>query len=259
MKTLFIGDVVSSAGCEILLKKLPFIKRENGVDLCIVNGENAADGNGMTKHSCDNIFAAGADVITGGNHSLRKKEFLPELDRNPFILRPHNLICEEGSGYCLCDMGRFRAAIINLMGELTFEKGMVTNPFAAADELIKKAESDGADYIFADFHAETTAEKRALGFYLDGKVSAVVGTHTHVQTNDLQILPLGTGYITDLGMTGVINSVLGVKKEIIIARLKSKDMSRFEWETGKCMISGALFDIDEKTKQCNDAKMISIT
>ena len=248
MKVLAVGDVCAPDGSAYALKMIPLIKREENIDLVIVNGENSASGNGITPDSADMLFAAGADVITGGNHTLRRKEFYDTLDSNPFVLRPHNLKdTDVGSGYCLLDMGKFLVAVINISGQIYLERVNAENPFKCVDLLVEKAYADGAKYIFVDFHAEATSEKRAMGFYLDGRVSAVFGTHTHVQTADAQVLPKGTGYITDLGMTGVINSVLGVKNNIIINRLKENDMSRFEQASGECMINGCIFDVDEKT------------
>lgn len=252
-----MGDVCAPDGSAYALKIIPLIKREESIDLVIVNGENSAAGNGITPDSADIIFASGADVITGGNHTLRRKEFYDTLDSNPFVLRPHNLKDTDiGSGYCLLDMGKFLVAVINLSGQIYLERVNADNPFKCVDLLVKKAYADGAKYIFVDFHAEATSEKRAMGFYLDGRVSAVFGTHTHVQTADAQILPRGTGYITDLGMTGVINSVLGVKNDIIINRLKDNDMSRFIQASGDCMLNGCIFDIDEKTGLTKAVKRI---
>lgn len=257
MKVLAVGDICSPDGCAYALKMIPIIKREEGIDLVIVNGENSALGNGITPDSADLIFAAGADVITGGNHTLRRKEFYDTLDSNPFALRPHNLKDTDiGSGYCLFDMGKSHAAVINLSGQIYLERLDTDNPFKCVDELLERAKSDGAKFIFVDFHAEATSEKRAMGFYLDGKVSAVFGTHTHVQTADAQVLPNGTGYITDLGMTGVINSVLGVKNDIIINRLKDNDMSRFEQASGECMLNGCVFDLDDSTGLTKSVKLI---
>lgn len=248
MKVLTVGDVCAPDGCDFALRLIPKIKREQNIDMVIVNGENSAAGNGITPESANALFTAGADVITGGNHSLRRKEIFEMLDSNPFILRPHNLKdAEAGSGYCLFDMGKYQAAVINISGQIYLERTNADNPFKCVDELINRAKSDGAKFVFVDFHAEATSEKRAMGFYLDGRVSAVFGTHTHVQTADAQVLPHGTGYITDLGMTGVINSVLGVKTDIIINRLKDNDMSRFEQESGECMLNGCIFEIDDNT------------
>lgn len=259
MKVLAVGDVCAPDGCAFALKMIPRIKREENIDFVIVNGENSAAGNGITPESADTLFAAGADVITGGNHTLRRKEFYDTLDSNPFVLRPHNLKdADAGQGYCLFDMGKYSAAVINLSGQIYLERVNADNPFKCVDELVDRAKSDGVRFIFVDFHAEATSEKRAIGFYLDGKVSAVFGTHTHVQTADAQVLPKGTGYITDLGMTGVINSVLGVKNDIIINRLKDNDMSRFEQASGECMLNGCIFDVDEKTGLTKAVKRIYI-
>lgn len=248
MRLLCIGDVCGSSGCEKVRSVLPTLKREKEIDTVIINGENSADGNGVTPFSADYLFACGADVITGGNHSLRRKEILPYLDSNEFILRPHNLPnTENGSGYCLLDKGRYTVAVINLSGVIYLEKLNAENPFLCADELIEKAKNDGADVIVVDFHAEATSEKRALGLYLDGRASVVYGTHTHIQTADDTVLPNGTGYITDLGMTGPKNSVLGVKSEIIINRLKSGDMSKFELAEGESSLNACIFDIDTKS------------
>ena len=258
MRALCVGDVFASPGVDMLLNTLPGLKKEYSIDLCIVNGENSADNNGIDKASCDNIFAAGADIITGGNHTLRNPEIYERLDTKECLLRPDNLKTDIGKGYCLYDMGRYSAAVINLMGRVFLEKNECENPFLCADSLIEKANSDGAKFILVDFHAEATSEKRALGLYLDGRVSAVFGTHTHVQTFDAQVLPAKTGYISDLGMTGVIDSVLGVKKEIIINRLKQKDMSKFMPAEGETMLCGCVFEFDDNSGLCLSAKEIKI-
>lgn len=248
MRVLCVGDVCAPAGCEAALKYIPELKREYNIDFTVVNGENSAEGNGLTPESADLLFGAGADVITGGNHTLRRSEVYEMLDGNPCLLRPHNMEAESGGGYVICDLGKYRVAVINLLGQVYFDRVKSSNPFTAAEELVNRAKSDGAKYVFVDFHAEATSEKRAMGFFLDGKVSAVFGTHTHVQTADEQILPGGTGYITDLGMTGVIDSVLGVRKDIIINRLKSGGGSeRFLQAEGKCMLNGCVFEIDDVT------------
>lgn len=257
MKVLAVGDVCAPDGSAYALEMIPRIKHEENIDFVIVNGENSAAGNGITPESADTLFAAGADVITGGNHTLRRAEFFDTLDANPFVLRPHNLKdVNIGSGYRLVDMGKYQIAIINLSGQIYLDRVNADNPFKCVDLLLEKANTDGAKYIFVDFHAEATSEKRAMGFYLDGRVSAVFGTHTHVQTADAQILPKGTGYITDLGMTGVLDSVLGVKSDIIINRLKENDMSRFEPASGKCMLNGCIFEIDENTGLAKSVKII---
>ena len=258
MNVLCVGDVFAEPGVTALMRFLPELKKKENIDLCIVNGENASARNGIDRASADGIFAAGADVITGGNHTLRNEEIYDRLDSDPFMLRPHNLKSDTGKGYCLYDMGRYSAAIINLSGQVFLERCEADNPFLCADRLIGRAKEDGARFIIVDFHAEATSEKRALGLYLDGRVSAFFGTHTHVLTADAQILPGGTGYITDIGMTGVTDSVLGVKKEIIINRLKSKDMSKFMPAEGTATLCGCVFGLDDTTGLCRTAKEIKI-
>ena len=248
MRVLCVGDVCAPAGCEAALKIIPELKREYNIGFTVVNGENSAAGNGITPESAGLLFSAGADVITGGNHTLRRSEVYEMLDTNPCLLRPQNIEAQYGGGYTLFDLGKYRAAVINLSGQIYFDRIKPSNPFTAAEQLTERAKSEGAKFIFVDFHAEATSEKRAMGFYLDGKVSAVFGTHTHVQTADEQILPGGTGYITDLGMTGVIDSVLGVQKQIIINRLKAGGGSeKFLQAEGECMLNGCVFDIDDST------------
>ena len=259
MCLLAVGDVCSPCGVSAVKSILPKIKKEKNIDAVIINGENSAEGNGITPDVAEYLFNCGADVITGGNHSLRRKEIYDYLDTKDYILRPHNLIdAEAGKGYCLVDFGRFTMAVINLSGKIYLDRTPADNPFTVADELIEKANTDNADIIVVDFHAEATSEKRALGFYLDGRVSAVFGTHTHVQTADEQILQNGTGYITDLGMTGPKDSVLGVKKEIIINRLKDNDMSKFEFADGEYTFCGCIFDIDLKSGKTVSIQRIMI-
>ncbi len=259
MRILAIGDVCGEVGCNEVYRKLPLIKREKNIDAVIINGENSAQTNGISKQSADFLLSCGADIITGGNHSFRLKEIGEYLDSKPFILRPHNLPeAEFGSGICVADFGSFRLAVINLIGKIYLENLKAENPFSAADSLIERAKTERADIIIVDFHAEATSEKRALGLYLDGRVSALFGTHTHVQTADEQILEKGTGYITDLGMTGCIDSVLGVKKEIIINRLKSGDTSKFMYAEGEGMLCGCIFEIDKQSKKTVRIERIKI-
>ena len=233
MRIMCIGDVVGSVGCRFLRDRLPSVKRFNGVDLVICNGENSADGNGVTAVSAHYLFDSGVDAITLGNHAFRRQEVYGMLDENPFIVRPANFPDRvPGKGIINLDMGR-----------------------RIVDRLLEQAESK---IILLDFHAETTSEKRALGYYLDGRVSAVFGTHTHVQTSDAQVLPNGTGYITDLGMTGTIHSVLGVKTDIIINRFRTKLPARFELADGACRLEAALFEIDDKNGKCLNAESMRI-
>ena len=259
MRLLAVGDVCSPCGVSAVKNILPKIKKEKNIDVVIINGENSAEGNGITPDTAEYLFNCGADVITGGNHSLRRKEIYDYLDTKDCILRPHNLTeAEAGKGYCLVDFGKFSMAVINLSGRIYMERTPADNPFVVADELIERAKRDNADIIVVDFHAEATSEKRALGYYLDGRVSVVFGTHTHVQTADEQILQNGTGYITDLGMTGPKDSVLGVKKEIIVSRLKDYDMSKFQFADGDACFCGCIFDIDLKSGKTVSTERITI-
>lgn len=257
MKVLMIGDVCGKLGCEALLKTLPTLKKEQGIDLVIANGENSAEGNGILPGSAELLFTAGVDVITGGNHTIRRMEIFPLLEENPFILRPANFPNSlPGGGYALVDLGYTTVAVINLLGVVYTEN--VDCPFRTADHLLERARQDGAGIILVDFHGEATSEKRAMGFYLDGKVTAMVGTHTHVQTADAQILPDGTAYMTDLGMTGVKQSVLGVDKEIIIKRMRDKLPLRFQNATGSVELNGCIISVDHKQKNATDIKPISL-
>ncbi len=257
MRILAVGDVCSDAGCSRLLSVLPRFKKENGVDFTVVNGENSAASNGISKQSAELLLSAGADVISGGNHTLNRKDFKPLLDENERLLRPHNIPnAEYGSGYCLVDMGYAKIAVINLLGQIYLDMHKAQNPFICADYLIEKAKADGANIILVDFHAEATSEKRALGFYLDGKVSALFGTHTHVQTNDAQVLKNGTAYITDLGMSGAVNSVLGVEPNIIIERLRNGEKGRFVSAEGEAVIEGMLFEVETKSGKALWAKAV---
>ena len=246
MKILTIGDVVSAAGCDYLREVLPGLKRNYKSDLTIVNAENSAVGNGITPKSANAVFDAGADVITLGNHSLKRPEISDYLEENEFIIRPANYHgSAPGHGMVIIDKGYIKAAVINLQGVVYLDP--IKNPFDAADEMIERAKAEGAKLIIIDFHAEATCEKRALGFYLDRRISALFGTHTHVQTSDNQILPNGTGYITDLGMTGPLQSVLGVEPECAIRKMRTNLPVRFKNPSGECTCEGCFFEIDDKT------------
>lgn len=251
MRIMCIGDVVGTAGCAFLRSHLPAFKKLHNIDLVICNGENSADGNGVTPRSADHIFASGADVITLGNHSFRRPEVYAYLDENPSVIRPYNFPAgtTPGRGVCTVDMGYTTVTVINLMGQESIDAHL-DNPFTAVDRVLKDVDSK---VVLVDFHAEATSEKRAMGLYLDGRVSAVFGTHTHVMTADAEVLPGGTGYITDLGMTGTIDSVLGVKKEIIINRFLTKLPGRFDYAEGACKLDCTVFDIDRSSGKCTAA------
>lgn len=258
MNILAIGDVVGNIGCKFLRSRLPQLKKLKNIDLVIANGENSSDGNGITPASADFLFKSGVDVITAGNHSFRRKESYDLYDNSPFLIRPGNYPegTTPGKGLTVVDMGRIQVAVINIMGTAYLEP--LDCPFKTADKLIKQAENYGAKIIIADFHAEATGEKRAMGYYLDGKISAIFGTHTHVQTADETILPNGTGYITDVGMTGPIHSVLGVKPDIIIKKFKDKLPQRFDLADGECKMNCIIFEADEKTGKTISVERLEI-
>lgn len=245
MKIIFIGDVVGKNGCEALSSKLFEIRNEYKAELVIVNGENSAEGNGVDRRSEQTIFDAGADVITTGNHAFNKHEINEEFERSDRLIRPANFgSALPGNGMCELDFGSFKVCVINLIGTAFMQP--VDNPFKCAEELLSQT---AAKNIIVDFHAEATSEKRAMGFFLAGKVSAVLGTHTHVQTADEQIID-GTGYITDVGMTGAKDSVLGVEKAIIIEKFLTYRHIRHVFAGGECIICGVCLEIDEKSGKC---------
>lgn len=256
MNILVLGDVVSGIGCDFLRKKLPSLKKLKAIDFCIANGENSATGNGITPDSAEHLFTSGVDFITTGNHVFRRKEVYDYLDENEYVIRPFNLApSAPGKGYAIVDTGRYSVAVINLMGNM-YADGC-DNSFRAADKALKEI-GNRTNIILVDLHAEATSEKKAMGFYLDGKVSALFGTHTHVLTADERVLPKGTGYITDIGMCGVKDSVLGVDKDIVIGKFLTGIPARFDSASGECMINGCIFTIDEKSGKCLSAERVSI-
>lgn len=256
MRVLCIGDVVGNIGCEFVRKNLPKLKKFKGIDFVICNGENSADGNGILPTSAQHLFTSGVDVITLGNHSFQRKEVFEYLDQQSTIVRPANYPSPStpGRGVCTVDLGRTYVTVISLMGQ-EYMDARLDNPFYCVDEILKQHDSG---IIIVDIHAETTSEKKALGFYLDSRVSAVFGTHTHVQTADECVLSGGTGYITDVGMTGPVDSVIGVKKDIIINRFKTKLPSRFDYADGECMLNAVIFDIDDKIHRCTSVERLDI-
>lgn len=246
VRVLAVGDVCGSSGLQLVQRRLRQIKREHRVDFCVVNGENAAIV-GITPKQAEAILDAGADVITLGNHSYNRKEIADYLEDCAYILRPANdSPLYPGRGVGVYDSQAGQITVINLIGRCDMAFGP-DNPFLLAEKLIKAAETR---MILVDFHAEATSEKRAMGYHLDGKVSAIWGTHTHVPTADDQILPKGTGYVTDLGMTGPIHSVLGVRPDQSIATFRGGLTSRFETAPGPCKIEAVLFTLDSVSGTC---------
>jgi len=243
LRLLFIGDVVGKEGCNFLAEKLYGIKRENSIDITVINGENSAAGNGITKFSLDFLTNCGADVITTGNHAFKRRECSEIFDTTEHLIRPANYPDGVvGRGCYILDLGLTQIAVINLMGVVYMEA--LDNPFDAVDRLLAEIKTPN---IFVDFHAEATAEKKAMGHYLAGRVTAVMGTHTHVQTSDETILKSHTGYITDVGMTGAENSVLGIKSEIAIEKLRKHYPVKFEESQEPCFLNCIIVDFDEKT------------
>lgn len=246
MNVLMIGDVVGQAGCQYLREKLPLLKSRYAADIVVANGENSAEGNGMTPKSLQHLLDSGVDVITSGNHALRRKEVYEVLERQQGVIRPANYHSSApGSGIYLYDDPRKRLCVINLQGLVYIQN--LQSPFDCVDALLETIE---APCILVDFHAEATAEKIALGYHLDGRVSAVIGTHTHVPTSDAHILPGGTGYLTDVGMCGGYQSVLGVKAEIAIHKMRTGLPCRFENDPEDIRISAVALELEERTGKC---------
>ena len=255
MKILFIGDVVCAPGRDYLTRNLNKIKRDLNADLCIANGENSAHGNGATVSTLNDLYMAGVDVITMGNHTF-KRDMTQVFDELSYVIRPANLPNTlPGEGYIIYDCGRVRVGIINAIGRVYLDP--CDSPFTACKAIIDKIKDD-CDIIFVDFHAEATSEKGAMGYYLDGQVAAVVGTHTHIQTADEKILPKGTAFITDVGMTGPVHSILGVKTDIIVDRFVNFTNKKFELGDGKVQFNGVLIDADEKTGLANKIERVAI-
>lgn len=242
MKVLFVGDVVGEAGCDFLKKHIYNIKQEHNIDFTIINGENSAQGNGITPKSLQALKNIGADVITTGNHCFKRKEIMDLYDREETLLRPANYPNGVvGKGYTVIDLGFTSIAVINLIGTVYLEP--LDNPFNCIDIILDEISTPN---IFVDFHAEATSEKKAMGQYLAGKVSAVLGTHTHVQTADEIILADHTAYISDVGMTGPELSALGVKTEIIIEKLKYHCPVKFVESENPCFINAVVVEFNEK-------------
>lgn len=252
VKILCLGDVVGVCGCQYLgggrLRKMRDVL---GAQLVIVNGENSAVGNALSPDSAEAIFEAGADVITGGNHTFKKKQVYDYLDSHKAAIRPANYPSDApGDGYCITDCMGWRVLVINLLGTTFMDS--LDSPFKTVTRILEQNKGR-YDISLVDIHAEATSEKLCLARYLDGKVSAVFGTHTHVQTADARVLPGGTGYITDLGMTGSEAGVLGVKTECIIHKFTVRTPVYFEPAEGEAAAHGALFTVDTNTGLCTEA------
>ena len=253
-KVLAVGDVVGNPGMERIKRSLRYLKRKHGADFVIVNGENAAVV-GMTPRQAEEVFDAGADVITMGNHTFGKRELCDYLDENSNILRPANLAPQvPGRGWGIFDSKAGSVAVIDLIGRCNMDYGP-DNPFLMIDRILKEVETK---LVFVELHAEATSEKLAMGYMLDGRVSAVWGTHTHVPTADAQVLPKGTGYVTDLGMTGPKHSVLGIQPKLSIAKFRGDLPNRYQWAEGPTKLEAVLFTIDTATGLCRSAERVDL-
>lgn len=243
MRILFLGDIVGSLGRATTAKLLPSLVKRDKVNLSLANAENIAHGRGATRLTIEEVKLAGVDYFTGGNHIFWQKEFSDEIENLP-VLRPANFPeGTPGKGYVVVDTGRTgRVLVISLLGR-TFIRDLADDPFATVDKILKKFEHEDLAARMVDMHAEATSEHLAMGFYLDGRVTAVVGTHTHVGTTDARILPNGTAYVTDVGMVGAWDSILGVKKEVIVRSFLSALPAKFEWpEEGPAVFNSVLIE-----------------
>lgn len=247
MRFLIVGDVYGRPGRAAFAKYTPKIRAEKKIDVVIVNGENSAGGKGITRKSLDALYHGGADIITSGNHIWDKKDVLEFIDTEPFLIRPANYPeGAPGRGYCVYPFRAKNVGVMNLSGRAFMPA--LDCPFQKVEDLLRDMKQD-CDIIILDFHAETTSEKMAMGWYLDGRVNAVVGTHTHIQTADDRLLPGGTAYITDLGMVGPWNSVLGVRRECILEKFTTGRPVRFEPAEGPAIYSAVIIETDDVTNR----------
>lgn len=245
MRVLFVGDTVGKPGRDILEHQLRDIQHRYDIDFTIANGENAAGGNGLTKKVLEDLLNFGVDAVTMGNHVWDKKEIFEFIERENRLIRPANYPPgTPGQGWhTFCLKNRMSIAVINLSGRIFLSP--LDCPFQTVEKIINEAKKI-TPIIFVDFHAEATSEKQAMGWFLDGRVSAVIGTHTHVQTADARLLPRGTAYITDVGMTGPRDSILGVDKDVVIKKFTSQLPVRFEVASGDVQLNAVIVDVNEK-------------
>lgn len=254
LRVLAVGDVVGTTGLSFLQRRLRRLKQEKKIDFCVVNGENAAL-LGMTPAQAEDIFTAGADVITMGNHTWGRREIVDYLEDSPYVLRPANFSPQlPGRGWGVFESACGDIAVIDLIGRCAMDY-TPDNPFLAVEKILKQVKTR---LILVEIHAEATSEKLAMGWMLDGRVSAVWGTHTHVQTADNRLLPKETGYITDLGMTGPQDGILGVRPEQSIARFRGDLTSRYESAGGKAKLEGCIFTLDAATGHCLSTERVML-
>ena len=250
LRVLAVGDVVGQPGMERIRRDLRRLIRKTGADFTVVNGENASVV-GITPDQAEDILDAGADVVTLGNHSFGKREIVPYLDDSTRILRPANYAPQApGIGWQVYETRAGDVAVIDLIGRVNMDY-TPDNPFLLVEKILKKLDTP---LILVEMHGEATSEKLAMGYHLDGKVSAVWGTHTHVPTADARVLPKGTGYVTDLGMTGPAESVLGIRPELSIAKFRGDLTERYRWAEGPTKLEAVLFTLDGATGKCLKAE-----
>ncbi len=253
-KVLAVGDVVGNPGLDRIDRSLRYLKRKTGADFVVVNGENAS-GVGMTPEQGEAILDAGADAITLGNHTFNRREIISWLDDCPQVVRPANYAPQTpGRGWQIFETNAGPVALIELIGRCGMDFGP-DNPFLLVEKILKEIDTK---LILVEVHAEATSEKLAMGYMLDGRISALWGTHTHVPTADAQVLPKGTGYVTDLGMTGPLYSVLGVRPEQSIAKFRGDLTSRYQWANGPTKLDAVLFTIDTATGLCKKAERVDL-
>lgn len=256
MKILTIGDIVSENGLKMIKNHLQDLRKKHSIDFVIANGENASD-LGITPDQAYDLFSYGVDVITLGNHTFKKHSILSFLDENSYILRPHNFAPQTpGRGYGIFNINNYNVLIVNLLGRVSMEVG-ADNPFLCVEKILKDNMGE-YDFAICDFHASATSEKYALAFHLDGKFSVLFGTHTHVQTNDARVFPKGLGYITDVGMTGPMWSVIGVEPSCSIKMFRGDVQEKFRPAISNGFLNGAIFTINENDFKCESVETITI-
>lgn len=256
MKILMVGDVVGRTGRYFFMEQTQELKQTRKIDMVVVNGENAAHGKGLTPMIFDELIRGGADVVTSGNHIWDNSNVLKIIDTEPFLIRPANYPEDTpGKGFCIFPVGKKNIGVVNFLGRTYMPP--IDCPFRLAEKVFDSLKKN-CDVILVDFHAEATSEKLAFANYFDGQVTAVVGTHTHVQTADETILPKGTAYITDLGMVGAENSILGIEIEPVIKKFITGRPSKFEVAEGACIYCALLIEIDDVTNKVVKVERIQV-
>ena len=261
MRILFLGDVVGRDARDVIVAKLPEIQKEHKIDATIINGENAVNGFGITAQVCNDFYKVGVDCITTGNHVWDQRSIVSHIDKDKRIIRPANQsINSPGRGHTVIETAKgYKVLVINLLGRVYMEP-IMNDPFATVDNILNDYKLGGnVDAIFVDMHAEATSEATAMGYYCDGRVTAVIGTHTHVPTADARILPKGTAYQTDAGMCGVYDSIIGNDKEAAISRFLGKaPRERLKAASGEVTLCGNIIEVDKQTGLCKNINILSV-